>query len=869
MKNWLRILWSRLRATAKKEQFDRDFDEELKAHLELLIDEGRLAGLSSREAEREALRKLGRPLILLEDHQEQRGLPLLDTLSQDLRYGVRTLWKSPAFTLIVTLSLGLGIGANTALFSLVDDLLLRSLPVRDADRLVKVELVASGLGTKKGFASFPAPVFDALRARTDILSEVVGFNRLDRPSVTLDGHLEPALQVERVSSNFFRDLGVNPVHGRTPDASDDAVAVLSDRYWRSRFARRSDVLGRALTLDGQVFTIVGVAPPGFIGLSVENSIDLWLAARTPPPPQAMIARLNASVTPSHAQAALQTPLRQLGEAQTSGMPWNDAMQVTLLPAGKGLSQLRAQYDRPLLALLVLVSLVLLITCTNVSNLLMVRNTARRRELSLRISLGASRSRVVMQYLVESGLLALMGGLLALGFARWGVSITLSMLPLPSVPQGLAFEIDGRVLGFTGLLAIVSALLFGLAPAWNATGVDLTAALKSNSGGTSSRGNRRMARWLVASQVALTVLLLVGAGLFVQTLRNLTHLDVGFDPKGLLQVSIDTRGAGYGQGQVGDVHRLLLERVAAIPGVRSVAAIRNAVLRNSGTRSSITMPDLPLGPEEGWDSAEVGPAFFETMGIRVVHGRVFTAEDFERQSRVKVISEAFAKHYFPNQDPIGRLGGLIIGVVADTKLFAMRKENAPFMYDLARKEPDRLSALEVRTDQEPGAVSNAIVHAVRSIHPRLLIEVRTMQQEIGQNVAKERIVAATSSFFSLLALLLASIGIFGVASSTVAQRTNELGIRMALGAGPWSVIRESLRETMLVFGAGLVAGTMAAVTAVQVTKSFISELLFGLDATDTANIAAAVFVMAAIALIACILPARRATRIDPLAAIRHE
>jgi len=871
MTHWLRTIWFRLWAVLRKERLDREFDEELTTHLELLIDEGRRSGMSEADARREALRKLGQLESLRESHREQRGMPVVEVLAQDLRYAIRMLWKSRSFTCVAVLSLALGIGANTALFSLVDDLLLRSLPVREPDRLVQVQQSSSGLGIRKVGNLFPKFAFDHVRTHNRVFAGIVGFNDLDRPAVNIEGTVEPSRNVEQVSENFFRDLGVTPIVGRAPEPSDEAVAIVSYHLWRARFGGSPSVLGRVLTVDGRAYTIVAVTPPRFLGLSIESSTDLWISSRTDASQQ-MIARLKPGVTSSQAQAAMEVLFSQLARARPEAIPWDDRAQIELLSAGKGLSQLRAQYERPLLALTVLVTLVLLITCTNVGNLLIVRNSARKRELAVRAALGAGRSRLVLQYLVESAVLAAMGGILALVFARWGVSTIISMLPLPAIPERLTLQADGHILGFAAGVSLLSALLFGLAPAWRASRVDLTAALRSSQGSTPTKGTRRLGRFLVACQVGLSVLLLVGAGLFVQTLRNLVRLNVGFNPEGLLQVSVDTRGGGYRQGQVGAVYRLLLERLSAIPGVRSVTGVRNPVMRDalSRTRFSSLGPGRTIGPDEAWDSAEVGPLFFETMGIPVLRGRTFTAADFERGRTLVMISEAFAKHYFPNEDPLaGKLGEVIIGVVRDTKLISVRRENGPMMYMMAPREPDRLDALEVRITGDPEGIVRAIQEEIRRVNPRLLTGVRTMRQEIDRCIAKERMVAATSAFFSLLGLLLASIGIYGVASSTVAQRTNELGIRMALGAGRWAVTRESLRDTMLVFGAGLATGIIAAVAAVRLAGSFVSDLLFGLTAADVANIVGSVLLMVVVALAACILPARRAMRVDPLVALRYE
>jgi predicted permease len=881
MTSFIRLLSSRLRSFVRKGRLDRDFDDELATHLELLMDEARRRGLSESEARREALLKLGHPVSLREQHRDARGLPLVDALVQDSKYAVRMLWKSPLFTGVVTLTLALGIGANTALFSLVDNLLLRSLPVRDPDQLVQVNVIpiVPG-GFKKGMNAFDRTVFDAVRAHDRTFADAVGFMRLDRPTVAIDGETELSHNVEQTSANYFSGLGVAPIIGRTPVSSDNAVAVISARCWRARFGSREDVLGRTLTVNGQPYPIIGVAPSRFYGFLIEDAADIWISGPVVGDLM-MIARLKPGVTAAHAQDAMHAYFRQfLLDRFQGAFPSDQRVETEFLPASKGLSPLRVQYRGALLALMALVTIVLLTTCTNVGNLLMLRNTARRRELTVRAALGAGRSRLVLQYLIESALLAALGCAIGLGFAAWGVSVILTMLPLRAIPDSLAFHADARILGFAAGVSILGTLLFGLAPAWRATDVDLAGALKSSQGATPPKHARRLGRVLVACQVGLSVMLLVGAGLFVQTLRNLSQLDIGFGTDSLLQVSIDTRFAGYGrrpqssdaeaeprEGEVGRVLQLLRERVGAVSGVRSVTATRNWLMRGENSRMAVQLPGFNRRGDQMWSAVTVGPEFFETMGIPVVRGRTFTAADFKHRGRY-VINEAFARHYFPNEDPLLRVPA-IIGIVRDVRVFGPRSEVAPLMYELLPLEPDRVNALQVRTAGDPGTVASAIREAVRSVNPRLFVDIRTIGEEIERGIARERMVATISAFFSLLGLLLASIGIFGVASYAVAQRTKELAIRRALGAGRWSVIRESLRETSVVFALGLAAGTMAAVVLVRLTASVIADLLFGLTATNAANIAGAVGVMVAVALAACLLPAHRATRIDPLAGIREE
>jgi predicted permease len=887
----LRVLWSRLRSFLRRDHLDRDFEDELAAHLELLTDDGRRRGLSEPAARREALLTLGPPASLREQHRDARGLPRVDALVQDTRYAFRMLRKTPGFTAIVVLTLALGIGANTALFSLVDNLLLRSLPVRDPDRLVHLQVFAADdtrrepAFRKPMVEFFDRAVFDAVRSRSEVFADVVGFRRLEeRPEIAVDGAVELTRDVEQISANYFTSLGVSPILGRSPVASDGHVAMISARWWRDRFGGREDVLGRTLTVRGKSYAIVGVAPPRFHGFNLDISSDLWILPAADS--LEMVARLQPGVTPDRARAAAH-PILEEDVVKRFPREASVPKETEARALGQGHSRLRDQYKSALLALMALVALVLLTTCTNVGNLLMLRNAARRRELTVRAALGAGRARLVVQALVESTLVAAAGCIAGIFLARWGVSIVLSMLPLPAAPGALTFVADARVVGFAIGIAVLSAVVFGLGPAWRATDVDLTGALRASRGVTLPQRTRRLGRVLVACQVGLSVLLLVGAGLFVQTLRNLSLLDMGFSPDRLLQVRIDPRGAGYKEEQVPALNRLLLERLSAVPGVRMTTSVGDSLMQGSSTSMAIPIPGLERRNHEMWDALGVGPQFFETMGIELVRGRTFTASDFAaeyvpppvahgpgsreildfvRRTGPYVINEAFAKQYFPNVDPLVTTSP-IVGIVRDAKLLGVGRDVAPLMF-LPSRRP-RMGAIVARTAGEAETVTSAIREVIQTIHPRLLAGVNTVGDAMNRNIARERMVAAISGFFGILGLTLAAIGIFGVASSTVVQRRKELGIRRALGAGGWAVVRESLRETLAVVAIGLVAGAALAFVAVRLAASVIADLLYGLSATDTANFVLAIGVMLMAALVACTLPALRATRIDPLSVIRDE
>jgi predicted permease len=888
---WLHTAWSRLRATFTADRLDRDLDEELAAHLEMLTDELRADGLSERDARREAARKIGHLDLIREDHRQARGLTTLDLLAQSLRHALRRLARTPVFTVVVILTLSVGIGANTALFSLVDNLLLRSLPVRDPDQLVQLEVYLGYSQRSKPHADrFDRSTFATVRAQKRIVEDVVGFDHTDRVTITIDGESEPERAVDWASADFFRGLGVQTVIGRTADTLDSNVAVISARWWRSRFGSNIDVLGRALAIDGTPYTIIGVVPPRFHGFDIDRSTDIWITGA--PRNLMMVARLRPGVSGQQARVALHPLL-------TSGLDvrGEDEPLVTETRAvGQGVSELRTQYGGALWALMALVTLVLFTTCANVGNLVMLRNTARRRELALRSALGAGRYRLLAHSLVETTLLALTGCVGGLLLARWGVSIVVAMLPLSAPPGSLAFQADQRVLLFASGICALSALLFGVGPALRVSNIDVAGTMQTGFGSTAPKRARYFGRVLVTAQVAFSVLLLVGAGLFVQTLRNLSRLQMGYNTERLVEVRLDSRFAGYTHSEVPAIDRLLMQRVGAVPGVRSVTRTQQRLMESAHTSIGLLIEgldrsDLDSGGQTGmWDALEVGPEFFETMGIPVVRGRTFMRDEFSpdqsnwREDRLPrnpthaqfvdwtraigpfVVNESFARHFPTNVDPLGP-STFIVGIVKDVKLLSVKDEEQPLMFIPARR-PGNLVAMQVRTSGDP-RVEVAIRKVVADVNPRLLTGMSTLAESSGRSIAKERMVASISGFFGVLGLVLAAIGIFGIASNAVTQRTKELGIRRALGAGRWMLVRDSLRETLVVIGLGLTVGAAAAFVGVRVTSTQVADLLFEITTTNALNLMAAVALMVVVGLAACVLPALRATRVDPLLAIRAD
>ena len=858
MRARLRALASRVIATLTRRRADQDFEIELRTHVDMLAEDYEARGMPAADARRAARLALGSPAALRESTHDARGLRWLSSAAQDLRFAVRTLWKSRSFAVVTVLSLGIGIGANTALFSLVDALLLRSLPVEAPDLLVNISR-GSASAKKIGL---DAGTIDALNSLNTIFSGVTASSGMPRPLVSIDGADEPDRAVQIVTTNFFQVLGISAQLGRLE--SREPAAIISDRFWSVRFSRDPDLLRRTVSVGGRMYAIAGVAPGGFHGLSLDASVDLWLTSRSLPPVAVALARLRPGVDPgeaAHAADALFQRLDATSPQPRAGPP----PRTEVSPGGQGSSNLRQQYGGPLLALMALVVLVLLITCVNIGNLLVLRNGARVRELTLRAALGAGRSRLVALLTIESLVLAGAGGAVAWLAADWGVSAILSSLPVEEIPEPLRFRLDARMFLFLAALSVTSALLFSLLPAWRAARVDLTTALRTGLAHATLAGQRRRGSWLVVAQVALSVVLVAGAGLFVQTVRNAMRIETGFDPHNLIQVELAGRQMRFRPEEIRGVQERLLERVAAVPGVHAVTSYV----------SQLFPPWLAgLAHPDGTFGGSVGPDFFEIMRIPLRRGRLLTRDDVTRPQPVAVVSESYEREIFPGENVLGKRiqnGPFlveVVGVVADAKLSNLRWKDA-MIYRVGLREAYMPSSLQVRTSLDPASVMPAIALAVQSVHPRLLLSIRTVDDVIARSLARERLVAATSGFFAVIGLVLAGMGIFGVAAFAVAQRTNELGLRIALGASRSAVIREALRDTARVVSIGLGLGLSAAIALARLVESLVADLLLGLTATDAANLLTALAIMTGSAVTACLLPAFRATRIDPLQALRHE
>ena len=792
-------------------------------------------------------------------------------LRRELRRAVRSLWKSRGVAALAIASLALGVGATTALFALVDALLLRPLPVREPDRLATVARVNPATGK---YLPLDRDAFEALSGLASIVDGAGAFAPVFHPDLRIDSLPEPNRQVVRATGRFLAILGaraaVGTLHSETP------AAVISERFWRERFGGRSDVLGRSLTVDERAHPVVGVAAAPLLGVSLDASVDVWLVASHPAvSASTAMVRMRAGVSLAQLGEAAGAVFRRLDTERGAVDPSQESPRTQVLSARRGFSTLRDQYAGPLRALMILVALVLLITCANIGNLLVVRTAAKARELTVRAALGAGRGQLIAHVLLESAVLATAGAVAAWFVARWCVSLLLSMLPVAEIPQQLQFTTDVRLLGYMLAITVVCAGLFSLAPAWRATRLDLTGTLKTSHGIGPGLGSRRLAWWLVAGQTALSVVLLTCAGLFYQTVRNVTHLDLGFDSRNLVQIEMrrdavrlangDPRSRQFSAAGVRRVYGALAERIKAIPGVTSLSASFNPLLASYYV--GMPQPDGPSGHM-------IGPEYFEVLRLRVLRGRTFIPDDVSREGGVAVVSESYERVAFPGDSAIGKQINVgaqsldVVGVVADAKLDNVRWNGVERTFRLGLREARPMEAFLVRTSVDPRSVVLPLQQAVNEVVPGVLISVRTLDEVIERSIARERMVAAASGLVALLGLALAGIGLFGIASYSISRRTSELGLRVALGATRWDVVRESLRETTVVFGMGVIAGTLAAAGAARLAGSLIAGLLFGLEPTDWPTIAAVVMVMIAAAVAACLVPALRATRIDPLEALRE-
>ena len=927
----------------------------------------------------------------------------MQTLLQDLRYGWRMLASSPGFTAVAVLTLALGIGANTAIFSLIDAVMLRSLPVENPSGLVVLKWSAHKAPEIHGYmsagdcptdlrfgqpnpsgCSLSEPMFREME-QAKVFSGVAAFANAGRLDLAGNGPAS-VISGQVVSGDFFRTLGVKASAGRVLQPSDDSasaasVAVLSYGYWQSAFGGARDAMGRTIRVNGIPVTIVGVSEQRFTGITPGSDYDVWLplavAPRISNPTRwrnrqddvtfwwlTVVARLKAEVPLPQAQATIsgifrnemlhgsvpmfdaggpmpgprgaapgggpvrremvlggglppaagnkpvkipptaaalpstnaapgQAPNATPGEPKTFSKP-ADEPALTLVSAQTGLSGSRRQYANPLYVLMLAVGIILMIACANVAGLMLARSAARRKEMAVRLALGAGRTRIVRQLLTESVMLSAIGGVLGIFFAYWGAHAIVSFVSSNQTRSlGFAAGLDMRVLGFTVAVSLITGILFGIAPAFRSARVDLTPTLKEGFGvspGITHVGGRWISAGnaLVVAQVALAIVVLVGAGLLVRTLENLRSIDVGFDSRNVVIFTIDPTLAGYKDTQIDSFYRDLQGRLSEIPGVKSVSYSSLPLLSGSLMMTSFHWPGTPQDRESNANVLNVGPDFFNTMQIPLLLGRGFNASDYaiaasnegptpsEAPTPV-IVNQSFVTKYSGKENPLGKQFGQsagddqsskspgyeIVGVVRDAKYNSLRQDISPTMY---APQSGSGASFEVRTATDPQALLPAIRHVVAQLNENLpLFQVTTESQQIDRLLFQERLIARLSAFFGLLALVLACIGLYGLLSYEVSRRTREIGIRMALGAQEGDVLRLVVKQGLALAIVGAAVGIGA---ALGVTR-YLTSMLYGVHANDPVTIGAVAVLLALVALAACYIPARRATRVDPMVALRHE
>jgi predicted permease len=888
-------------------------ESELTNHLELLTADLERAGHSRQEAERRARIALGAATVHKEGMRASLGLRWWDELGADLRYAVRMLRKSPAFTAIAVASLALGIGANTAIFTVAKRVMFDTLAVNKPHELRILtwisgpkQAVPPAWGdvsqTENGGLvgnAFSYRVVEDLRQRTDVISDLIAFKDVQM-TATIDGEAE-IVSGGMVSGNVFDALGVEPILGRGFTQADDAgqapVAVISESYWSRRFGRSQDVLGKTIALNGMPVTVVGVGPARFNGLEMGAMTQVFVPITLQPlliphaqgsavslldNPQSwwiqVLVRLRPDVPEARTQAVLDVVLRQTAMATLVRTPALDLLHLAMRPGDRGLDYLRGAYARPSYVLLALAGLVLLLACLNLANLLLARAATREREMSTRLALGAGRGRILRQMLTESLLLSALGGGagLLLGFLER--NLLPRLLDSSGNSAAMQGEFDWRVLAFTAGISLATGILFGVAPAWRAMHVESGTALKDAEHGSAGGSRMRLGKGLVVFQIALSAILLIGAGLFVRTLMNLSRTALGFRSDHLLLFRLSPPRARYTDAQGNALFRQLEEKFDAIPGVLSVSMSNIAIIGDGHSGSTFHVLGTALDKEAiRVQTNTVGKDFFTTMGIPIVRGRAFNSRDTAASPKVAIINRALAQRFFPNQDPIGKLfetdpedmeGAIeIIGISPDTRYADLRSETPPTFYlDYRQSHGGGRTVFEIHTATASGTVLSGLRAVIASLDRDLaLTDVRTMEQQVNSTMSDERVFAELTSGFGVLALALACVGVYGIMAYAVANRRNEIGIRMALGAQPGQVRRMILRESIWLAVVGIMAGVGAALALTRLVKS----MLYGVQAYDPLTLAGGAFVLLVVALAASWIPARRAASVQPVVALRHE
>lgn len=902
------ILRLRFRSLFSRGKVDEELDEELRYHLERQIEQAIAEGLSREGARFAAAQSIRDIEQRKEECRDMRRVNFIENTVKDLRYAARMMRRGPGFVAVAVLSLALGIGANTAIFTLIHAVMLRALPVRSPDELVSIGDTSRPTAHWNGRPManiFSYPLYQRLRDQNRVFTGLLASGDLGRADLTIgDGGPEP-VHGRLVSGNYFEVLGVAPALGREFSAEEDRtpganpVLVISYEYWVNRFARDPQILGTTVRLNGSPLTIIGVGPSLFTGDVVGSPAEVWIPLsmqaqvnRGDPRLERrdsnwllLLGRLKPGIPLARARAEITTLVHQAlidyeGPALSAeSLREIRSEPVYVGPGAKGFSWIR-KHDWPLLAtLMVVAALVLLIACANIANLLLARATARQREISVRLAVGASRTRLIRQLLIESALLAIVGGVAGLLLAAWGSRVLMRLASIGG-PNPIPFKVDVHpnwiVLAFTAAVSTVTVVIFGLVPALRSTRVDLVPALKESAPGVTG-GRWQLGSFLVAGQVALSLVLLIAAGLFLRTLIKLETVDVGYSRADLLLLQLDPAASGYGMAQQLPLMRSLLERLRSVPGVRGVTVSENGLFsgHDSGSDSVRIEGFTPTRKEDmSCSFDQVGPSYFEVLGAPILAGRDFDDRDNAHAPAVAIINETMARFYFGKGDSIGKHifnGGdryTIIGVVKDMKEQTVKGKTERRFYGPLLQTTDRISPLnfEIRTRAASAQIIPSIRRDMQLFDPNLkVLSIAPARLAIDESIRDERFIAELCGFFGLLALFLASTGLYGVMAYATSRRTAEIGMRMALGADRTAVIRMVLRDTLTVIAAGISIGLPATLAATRLVRA----MLVGLSATDPVTIGAAILVLLLMGILAGFIPALRASRIDPISALRQE
>jgi predicted permease len=908
--SFIRRLWMRTLNFATRSTGDRRLHEEMEQYLALQTEENVRAGMTATEARRQAILKFGPVEAVRESYHAEEVLPLIETVLQDCRYAFRVLLRSPVLSVVAVLTLALGIGANTAIFSFLDAILLRSLPVKDPQQLVKLGVEDWG-GITESFActelySYPFYgqfhrdnlVFSDTAAIMSMMNQVHGF---------VDDRKESELiNVQTVSGTYFQTLGVGPKVGRVINENDDSaegdhpVLVISHGFWKHRLNGDPAVLDHKLKLGNTIFNIVGVAPAEFFGTKVGEAPDAWapLSMMESIPPGwkgrkdnfseslYILGRMKPGVSPEQATANVNFLFPQILHSFPDAKLTRENSErlartrVPLKSLARGVSDLRSSYSEPLKVLMVIVALVLLIACANIANLLLARSTSRARELAVRQALGAARIRIIRQLFTESLVLALAGGALGIAFATFANRLLLHMISSGQETIPLDVSLNPRLLGFTLAVTVSTALLFGTLPSLRATRLELNSSLKSGRGNSALGARTPLAKALVISQVALSLVLTVGAFLFLRTLNNLSRVDIGFNRANVLRLNIDSSVTSYEDDdpRLKTLFREIEERVGSLPGVE--AASFSSFTFSEGTwNTAINVPGKSFDRKVDVKHNIIGNDYFKVMRIPLVTGRQFSPQDTATSPPVAIISEAMAQKLFPAGSPIGHTYSIgspddmtapvekqVIGVAKDVKFGGVAESHEYIDYLPYAQQGWGFGDFEVRYTGSFGAVATEVQHVIHAIDRTLPItNVTTLDEQVARSYSNQTIIAQISAFFGIVAVFLSSIGLYGIMSYLVNCRTGEIGIRMALGADRADVGWQVMREVVLWIAAGIIIGLPVTLGGGRLLRT----MLYGLSGSDPFSLAAAVLVLAIAGLAAGYFPARKASRVDPMVALRDE